>query len=402
MSDTQAPAISVLVPIYNVEPYLRQCLQSICNQDFSDFEVICINDGSTDGSLSIIDEFVQSDKRFTVIDKPNSGYGHSMNCGLDKALGLYIAILESDDFYEPFALRTLYNEAISSEADVVKANFCFYWSDAEKAFRRTSDAHLLTKLENKEADLLASGSDLQMTDDSEVYTYTEHAELFSWVQEGDPSLIRPLEYVDVFYRKPSIWSALYKKDFLFNHNIRFLETPGASFQDTSFTFKVWLHAQKVALVRESILFYRQDNETSSVNAPGKLYCVCDEYDEIVRACEKEKSPEISKILNPVIAKMRFDTYMWNYERVVEDLQKEFLMRMQKDFASEDAQGVVDLDYFEPYKQIQRTDIVKRPLHFHAYHKAAQENLGFCAKLIQYYRIGGVSLLMRIVKDRLRG
>ncbi|MDR0501547.1 MAG: glycosyltransferase, partial [Coriobacteriales bacterium] len=73
------PAITVLVPIYNVEKYLRQCLNSLLAQTFTDFEVICINDGSTDGSSAIANEFAQSDSRFRCIHKTNSGYGASMN-----------------------------------------------------------------------------------------------------------------------------------------------------------------------------------------------------------------------------------------------------------------------------------------------------------------------------------
>ena len=101
-----APAVSVLVPIYNVERYLRQCLESLRDQTLADIEVICINDGSTDSSRDIIEGFL-SDPRFRVIDKPNSGYGASMNRGLDEARGRYLAILESDDFLDAPALERI-------------------------------------------------------------------------------------------------------------------------------------------------------------------------------------------------------------------------------------------------------------------------------------------------------
>lgn len=76
-----APKVSVLVPICNVERYLEECLDSLAAQSFTDFEVLCINDGSTDGSLAIIHRYMEADARFRVIDKPNSGYGASMNMG---------------------------------------------------------------------------------------------------------------------------------------------------------------------------------------------------------------------------------------------------------------------------------------------------------------------------------
>ena len=81
------PAISLIVPCYNVEAHLRQCLESLRQQTFSDFEAICINDGSTDRTLEILREYEAKDKRFRVIDKGNEGYGGTVNCGLDQARG---------------------------------------------------------------------------------------------------------------------------------------------------------------------------------------------------------------------------------------------------------------------------------------------------------------------------
>ena len=88
--------------------------------------------------------------------------------------------------------------------------------------------------------------------------------------------------VEFFNIKPTIWSAIYRKDFIRENNIRFNETPGASFQDASFNFKVMALAKRVQLIRDAFLHYRQDNENSSVNSPGKVFCVCDEYEEMQR------------------------------------------------------------------------------------------------------------------------
>lgn len=126
------PAISLLIPIYNVEKYLRECLDSVLAQSFTDFEAICINDGSTDSSRAIVQEYLDADGRFRVIDKSNSGYGASMNQGLDAATGKYVAILESDDAFTPDALEVLYNLATTHNAQAVKADFWFYWSQNEK------------------------------------------------------------------------------------------------------------------------------------------------------------------------------------------------------------------------------------------------------------------------------
>ena len=95
------PNISILVPICNVEKFLDRCLQSLVNQTIDNIEIICINDGSTDISLNIIKRFADKDKRIIVLDKVNTGYGDSMNRGLEIAKGEYIGIVESDDYTEP-------------------------------------------------------------------------------------------------------------------------------------------------------------------------------------------------------------------------------------------------------------------------------------------------------------
>lgn len=95
------PKVSIVIPIYNVERYLRQCLDSVVNQTLKDIEIICVDDGSTDSSPDIIKEYVDKDPRVKVITKPNSGYGNSMNRGFDMAEGEYIGIVESDDYADP-------------------------------------------------------------------------------------------------------------------------------------------------------------------------------------------------------------------------------------------------------------------------------------------------------------
>ena len=90
--------ISVIIPVYNVESYLRQCLDSVVNQTFEDIEIICVDDGSTDGSLDILNKYASSDNRFKIISQPNQGLGTARNNGLKLACGNYIYFLDSDDY----------------------------------------------------------------------------------------------------------------------------------------------------------------------------------------------------------------------------------------------------------------------------------------------------------------
>ena len=118
------PKISIIVPVYNVEPYLRQCLDSVVNQTLQGIQIICVNDGSTDGSLTILQEYADKDSRIEVIDKPNSGNpGAARNAGLPRVRGKYMYFLDSDDWIDPRLCEKTYYRLESTGADVV---FFFY------------------------------------------------------------------------------------------------------------------------------------------------------------------------------------------------------------------------------------------------------------------------------------
>lgn len=353
---SSSPKVSLLIPIYNVEKYLAECLDSAVAQTLEDIEIICINDGSTDSSLDIIKSYADRDERVKIIDKKNSGYGASMNKGLEAATGEYVGILESDDFFELDALESLYAAAKEHDADVCKANFWLYWS-----------------------------------------TPVEKDELFSWVEAGEEGEAREETRVDLFYRKPSIWSAIYRRSFLEENEICFLETPGASYQDAGFNFKVWAMAGNIALLEKPILHYRQDNEASSVNSPGKVYCVCDEYAEMLRYAA-EKKPPIDG-LDGIIVRMRYDSYMWNYERLTEPLQVEFINRMVEDFKREDAEGRTDYARFEPWRKENREAFIEDPQFFHARMVAAKGS-GKISTVKTFYRFGGLPYVKRLIDMKL--
>ena len=354
----EKPEVSVLIPIYNVERYLAACLDSLVAQSFADFEAICINDGSTDGSRAIVQRYLDADARFRVIDKENSGYGASMNRGLDAARGRYVAILESDDLFEPDALTLLHDAAEKNNADVAKANFNLYWSRPE-----------------------------------------ERRELFRVVDEREAgTTLRPLDDFSVFFRKPSIWSALYRRGFLVENGIRFLETPGASYQDSGFNFKVWAAARRAAFIPDAVLNYRQDNEQSSVNSPGKMFCVCDEYAEMERFVRAHGGTDEAALLG-ILQRMRLDSYLWNYDRLASELRPAFAERAAADFREALERGGLDLSLFEPAARADLDALVADPAAFCAERDAARGTLG---SLKRYLHLGGPSLVARVVWFRLFG
>lgn len=293
------PKLSVLVPIYNVEKYLDECLASLTNQTLKDTEIICINDGSTDGSPRIIQRYVKKHKNFIVINKQNTGYGDSMNRGLERASGEYIGIVESDDFIEPNAFEELYNLAQKTSADIVKANY-FYYSEAGDEIHRV--------IKNQKLNTSLSISD-------------------------NPSIL---------LEEPGIWSAIYRRDFLNQNKIRFRTTPGASYQDTGFHFKSFCAAKRIVYTKKAYLHYRTDNANSSVKSLEKVNYVVGEYKDIEKYIENLELPA-NVISNLQVAK--FGAYHWNLQRLPKPLAIKFASTIKQEFKTTKENNLLQKKYF---------------------------------------------------------
>jgi Glycosyltransferases involved in cell wall biogenesis len=286
----KVPHVSILVPVYNVEKYLGECLDSLVNQTLKNIEIICINDGSTDGSLEILKEYSNKDTRVKIIDKKNTGYGNTMNLGIEKASGEYIGIVESDDFAELDMFEVLYKEAKKNDLDVARCNFYYY---------KTVD-----------------GSNVKSK--------------FSWVVHD--KVYAPSDDWGPFYQQPSVWANIYKTSFIKKNKISFLETPGASYQDTAFSFKVYALANRFKIIETPLIHYRTDNDaSSSVQSTSKVYCVCDEYAEIKRFIKDRGLYEKYRQLVP---HLQYHGYMWNYRRLAEPYNGEFMQVWREEFTKE--------------------------------------------------------------------
>lgn len=316
MNTPKPPKVSILVPVYNVEPYLSQCLASLTDQTLTDIEIICINDGSTDGSLAILKEFAHNDPRITIITKKNTGYGDSMNRALAAAHGEYIGILEPDDYIEPNAFEVMYAAAREHHADVVKCNNF-----------RTQDSPKSGVINVKTSEI------------------------------SELAVINPQEDRYVFQFAPAIWSAIYRRSFLQDNHIDFLPTPGASYQDLGFTFKVWTLARTVVLLPDAFVHYRIDNANSSINNPGKVNCVVDEYNEIETfLCERGIFPEFGETM----AATKFRNYHWNFQRLDKALSREFYQTWREDLLSAREEGLLQKSNFSKKDWLALQLILKHP------------------------------------------
>lgn len=278
------PVLSIIVPVCNVEQYLVQCLDSLLNQSFRDFEIICIDDGSTDGSPAILDAYAQRDARVRVVHKKNSGYGHSMNIGLSMATGEFVGIVESDDFVAPDMYEVLIEAINRLQVPYVRCLWFDYWDDGN----------------------MHPSSSCLCGEQTEEHKAS------------------PLACTEIFHEHAAIWAGIYKRSWLEENDIRFLETPGASYQDSSFFFKVLAQCGEMGFVRRPLLYYRQSNPNASMKSRQKAFCAFDEIAEMRRYTE-HYLPQ-NKQLNDILFNRAFSFYLWTFYRVARTWKKSVLAR----------------------------------------------------------------------------
>lgn len=238
--------VSIVIPVYNVQKYLRECLDSVKNQTLSDIEVICVDDGSTDSSGAILDEYAKEDNRFQVIHKKNEGYGKAMNVGMAAATGKYTAIVESDDMVVPHMYETLYALMEEKELDVTKADYYQFYKDMDGGY-----VEEYVNLSN---------------DPIGVQWYEKKFYLH--------------QYEEAMLFQKFTWSGMYRTEFLRENQIVHNETPGASYQDNGFWFQTMVKASSIYFVKQAFYKYRIDNLESSMFSKAKVFAVCNEYDFI--------------------------------------------------------------------------------------------------------------------------
>lgn len=235
--------ISVIVPVYNVEKYLPQCVESIVNQTLKDIEIICINDGSNDSSKVILEKYQADDERIYILNQKNKGYGSACNAGLRLARGEYISIIESDDFIDKNMYEDMYSLAQKHNADIVKSPYYDY-RDSEK-----DGTESISKID----------WDVHYNMPKGVFQICEH-----------PQFV---------YFHPSIWSCIYKRSFIQNNAISFIEAKGAGWVDNPFQIQTLCQAKKILYTDKAYYYYRLTNPSSSSNIV-KLSNPFDRSDEV--------------------------------------------------------------------------------------------------------------------------
>lgn len=215
--------VSVILPSLNVVDYIEECLNSVTRQTLQDIEIICIDAGSSDGTLDIIQKYAKKDKRIQVVHSNIRSYGYQINLGIDIARGEYLGIVETDDYIEFDMYKELYHVAKKNDLDFVKSGFDVF----------------VTPTENERYLLKYPMSDFDQIISSEYFMYKELSN-------------------DIY-----IWNGIYKQSFLKKHNVRLNESPGAAFQDCGFRYLVDMNLHRGMFLEQSFYRYRRDNRGSS-------------------------------------------------------------------------------------------------------------------------------------------
>ena len=201
--------VSVIVPVYNVEKYLKRCLDSLINQTLSDIDIICINDGSKDSSLQILEQYAQKDSRIVIYNQENSGLSVARNTGLEHASGEYIGFVDSDDWVDLDFYEKLYNSAKNNNADIAVADFIREHTNKKPK-----------RLKLKE---------------EKIYTTPEDKFMICKV-----------------HREGCVWNKIYRTEFIHSINLKFV--PKMYYEDRDFTIRSLYFSKK--LVTTPNTYYR--------------------------------------------------------------------------------------------------------------------------------------------------
>ena len=270
--------VSVIVPVYNVEKYIKQCLESIINQSLKEIEIIVVNDGTKDNSMKIVEEYL-SDKRIKIINKENGGISSARNAGMKAAQGKYICFIDSDDFIDSLMIEELYSAIEKTNSDVVESNIFLYNNETHEIKERKSEKYISTE----------KGS----------YLWGKYT--------------------------TEVWNKIYKKDFLINNNIFFEE--GMIHEDDLFNIRILFSTNKIYHIQKSFYYYRVNRFGSimtNINLEKRLKAL-QKIVEKIKEYQKDKKGDAFSFLMLNILEICYlmEIYEVNNEVIRKEKIKEF-------------------------------------------------------------------------------
>lgn len=283
------PKFSVILPVHNVEKYLDECLKSIVNQSLKDIEIICINDGSTDNSLEILNKYAQKDNRFVIFSQKNQGQGAARNKGIELATGEYIAFVDPDDWIDLDMLEILYTNFQTYLTDIVQFD-CLQFYDGNKRKKEKEISLLEIAYQKFNYDLIKN-------------------RFFSWKDFKDGLFHIPL----------ALWNKVYSREFLNKNNLRI---PNASIaEDVAFSVFCLLSTDKVCYVDIPFYHYRIRAGSTIHQASDKNFCLFDIIEYLTDFLNKKN---LYTELKEDFEKYKFDVLYYGFSRIPKESAKLYL------------------------------------------------------------------------------
>ena len=280
--------ISVIVPVYNTEKYLKECLDSIVNQTFEDIEIICINDGSSDNSLGILNEYKKSDKRISVVCQENGGLSITRNHGIKLAKGDYIYFIDSDDYLELTALEELYTISKKDDLDILIFKLINF--DDGTTDKYPSDYYEMESLKYLDG------------------------KVFNYENLGDDIFNFAVSAPGKFYKKELIQDMEFPQNLIFEDNLFFAEA--------------MLKARRVSFY-DKYLYNRRIRKDSITTT--KTIKFADSIIIIDKIIELSKKFDVYEQFKFGLAKKKIDSAYFRYSLVDDEYKEEFFKRVQVDF-----------------------------------------------------------------------
>lgn len=233
------PLISVIIPVYNVEQYLSQCLGSVTNQTYPNLEIICVNDASTDGGLEILNQFAENDQRVRVIGKQNEGVSRARNVGLQSANGEYVMFVDADDWIETDTCEKAFATMHDNEADVVMWSYVSEYG--------------------------VSNSPKTIFPDNCVF---ERQEILNRLHRRFIGIVgEELEHPELADAICPVWGKLYKRSLIVQSGAAFIDLAEiGTYEDGMFNLETFFYANKVVYLNQCLYHYRRNNTTSVTSA----------------------------------------------------------------------------------------------------------------------------------------
>ena len=321
------PKISVIVPVYNVEKYLRACLDSVVRQTLKDIEIICVDDGSTDDSLNILRDYEKKDPRVKVISQENGGYGKAMNTGLDAAVGEYMAIAEPDDIVALTMYEDLYAAAAEHDLDIVKSDY------------------------------------YEMVTESEPETMYIFRRCLDRSGQYYGRIINPLEEPGLSRINIHSWTGIYKISYLRAYGIRHHETPGASYQDVGFFWRSLMFANRVMILKSAYYHYRVSDPGSSIYDSTKIYAETNEHKFIEDIFHEKENLFRWEAFKTWFYYKKFHQNRSNIRRLAKDVKQEFVDFFSEEFRKLSDSDELDIDLFNEKDKAELLFLISDPKHY---------------------------------------